>query len=314
MKRLSAFLLIALWLLSTAVAEEVVFPTFEWERDGLYHWQLDASGATLNKSAHDAGDDWMCSICGSEILDWGDGFYDVTDYDAYGNVLRLSSYDDTNALAYESIHLYTYHEEGVVLKDMEYIDGVLYGENLYTIGAEGEQIPVRSTSWNEDGTTSVNEYDEHGNRIRAVIYTADGAVTFETISEFALDDNGWYYECKTTSRFDSGETFYTETNQYGDLVRTLNTYADGTAWADEAYEHAYEGFSKVWSKQYSFGRLSREESFDDEGNCIQEVEHLEDGGRIVYDYNEHGDVASVTTYAADGSILSTEAVEYDWTE
>lgn len=314
MKKSSVLLLALLLLLAAAFAEEIALPTFIWEHDGLTHWQLDTDGAVINQGAHNTADSWLCSICGADILDWGDGTYDVSDYDEYGNLVRSSCYDENGLLTYQSIHVLTCNEDGVILKDVEYINGVLYGESLYTVTEDGMQLPVSSTVWNDDGTTSVNQYDKHGNCVYAAIYEADGSVFFETISEFALSDDGWYYECTTTSRYATGETFYDETNQYGDKLRSLNTHADGTVWGDWTYEYEYRNHTKVWKKQYAAGVLIFEEFFDDDGNCIQEVEYLEDGGWIIYDYNDHGDVASVATYAADGSLVSTETREYEYEE
>ena len=297
---------------SCAFAEEL--PVFEWERDGENHWQLDAAGGIVNQGAHEIGEgDWLCAVCGCELLDWGDGTVDVTDYDEYGNILRYTTYADGEK-TYESIHVLTCNEYGLVLKDVEYIDGVLYGESVYTMSEEGEQIPVSQTAWNDDGTTSINEYDAYGNCVRSVIFDAEGAVDTETLSEYALSDSGWYYECKTTTSFASGEVFYEETNQYGDPVCTRNTDSDGTAWADWRYEYEYKDEVKVWSKQYTGEMLIAEEFFNEEGTCVREVEYLEDGSKDVTLYQENGDTESITTYAADGSVITVTVYEYIYTE
>jgi len=310
MKKLIAWFLVSLVLLCAACAEAPVLPVFEWEHNGQDHWQLDASGAVINQGAHQLEDGWLCSICGGEVLDWGDGTFDVTDYDAYGNMLRISSYDEAGELTYQNLHVLTCNEDGIVLKDVEYIDGILYGESIYTVSADGEQIPVIATVWNDDGTTSINKYDEQGNCVFAAVYEENGELLFETISEFALADDGRYYECSTTSRYASGETFYQESNQYGDPLRTLNTSDDGTPWADYTYEYEYKNGSKVWSRQYTSGVLSWEEYFDDEGNCVKDIEYLEDGSSIVTLFNALGDATTSTSYAPDGSILSIKTHEY----
>lgn len=307
MKKLLATLLIALLLPAAAFAEADALPAFAWERNGESHWQLDETGTAIHPEAHTISEETLrCTVCGCELLDWGDGCIDVTDYDEFGNLLRCTSFEN-NEKTLEIIHLLTYHESGAVLKDLEYIDGVLYGETIYTVTADGEQLPVIQTVWNDDGTTSVNDYDEHGNCIRAAVYAEDGAITFETISEFALNDDGWYYECKTTSRFDSGDTFYSETNQYGDVIRTLNTDANGVVWADHVYEYGYEDYIKLWSRQYTGGTLVWEETFDANGSLVQETEYREDGIRVVCLYDGEGELISETAYAEDGSILPGES-------
>ena len=314
MKKMLIVVLTALFLMAFACAEDVVLPTFAWEHDGLNHWQLDASGAAVNLGAHDTGDGWLCIVCGSEILDWGDGCYDVTDYDAYGNVVRYSSYDAEGNLTGEIINVLTLNEDGLPLKVLEYFNGVLCGEYIYTVNEAGDWLPVSYTAWNDDGTTSVNQYDEHGNCVYAAVYEADGALFHETFSEYApIEDEWfgiWYYECKTTSRFASGATFYDEHNEYGDPVRSRNTYDDGTVWSDTTYEYEYKDGTKVWSKQYSFGVLEIESCYNENESCVKETEYLADGSTIVSLYADNGDPISATTYAADGSLLTVTAYEY----
>ena len=314
MKKMLIVVLSVLLLMAFACAEDVVLPTFAWEHDGLNHWQLDASGAVVNLGAHDTGNGWLCIVCGSEILDWGDGCYDVTDYDAYGNVVRYSSYDAEGNLTGEIINVLTLNEDGLPLKVLEYFNGVLCGEYIYTVNEAGDWLPVSYTAWNDDGTTSVNQYDEHGNCVYAAVYEANGALIHETISEYApIEDEWfglWFYECKTTSRFASGETFYDEHNEYGDPVCSRNTYADGTVWSDTTYEYEYQDGTKVWSRQYSFGVLTLEEHFDDDGNLVKETEYLESGSTVVSLYNENGDLTATTSYAADGSVITSTTVEY----
>ena len=303
-------LLAALLLVFSACAEDAVLPAFAWEHDGENHWQLDDAGAIHSLGAHTFSDEISrCTVCGCDVLDWGDGTFDVTDYDEYDNVLRYASFTD-GVKAYERIHCLTLNEDGLALRDVEYINGVRFCERIYTVSDEDEQIPVTQTVWNDDGTTSVSYYDEYGNCIRNAIFEADGSVSFETLSEFALNDYGWYYECKTISRFNTGESFYRETNQYGDTTRSRNTNADGTAWSDWTAEYEYLNGIKVWRKQYEGGVLINEQRFNQEDICVQETEYQSDGSRAVILYDEYGDTASITTFAADGSVMSTDVYEY----
>ena len=313
MKKFLFFMLAFLFIFFAAGAEETL-PVFEWEHDGLDHWQLDETGAIVNRGAHECGDDMRCGVCGGEILDWGDGTYDVTDYDAYGNTLRYSSYDEAGQLTYHSVHALTCNEDGVVLKDVEYIDGVLYSETVYAVTEVGEQTQVSQISWNDDGTTSVNDYDEYGNCIRSAVLGEDGSVFHETVSEYALNSEGSYYECKITSRFDTGESCYEEINEYGDKICSIGTLEDGSLWSNWRYEYEYLEGIKVWSKQYSGDVLTLETHFDEEGRCVKEIEYLEEGGSIVYEYDVNGDLLSATTCAADGSTVSVKTYEYVYGE
>ena len=123
MKKLFPILFALALLLTAACAEDSALPVFLWEHDGLNHWQLDAAGVPVNQGAHTLREeDLRCTVCDAEVLDWGDGAIDVTDYDAYGNTLRYTSFENGEK-TYESIHAFTYDEAGVVLVDREYIDG-----------------------------------------------------------------------------------------------------------------------------------------------------------------------------------------------
>lgn len=294
-------------------ASTPALPSFQWERNVASHWKLNDNGEPVNQEPHTLNE-LMCTVCGCEILDWGDGSADVTDYDEYGNATRYSSFDAAGMLVSESIHAYEYDESGVVLVDYEFIGGVFYCKYIYTVNEYGEQIPVSATSCNDDGTSSVNTYDEHGNLVHAAIYEADGSVTFETITEYALDDEGWYYEARITSRFADGASFYTENNQYGDPLRTLNTEADGTIWADHTYEYGYAEGVMLWSKQYDQGRLAEECQYNEFGQCVKETSFTEDGSAEIWLYNENGDVDSVTCLAPDGSITLEETYAYEYAE
>ena len=286
--------------------EDVIQPSWAWERNGESHWQLDENGAAINEGSHTLDELLNCSVCGAHVLDWGEGYFDVTDYNAYSHILRSTTFENGEK-TYETTHAYIYDEAGMPLLDLEYIDNEGYlGETVYTVDGDGILMLVAQTAWFEDGSYSINEYDEEGNCIRSASFAEDGALVSETVTEYALDDGGWYYEWKTTVRFESGDTFYDERNVYGDTVRSVNRYADGTAWSDSTYEYEYLDGMTVWSKQYSFGVLVREEFFDEEGSLKQEIEYWEDGSRTVYEYDAEGDMLSSVSYAADGSVIPEE--------
>lgn len=308
-KRIFVLPLILMLLAASCLADEANLPVFEWERDGVNHWQLDASGAVINQGAHDSNDgEWICSVCGSEVIDWGDGSCSVTNYDAYGNTLRYSSYEN-GELTYDSVHALVCNEEGIVTKDEEYVNGVLYGRSFYVVDAEGMQLPAGSTFWNDDGTTSVNEYDMFGNCVRAVVYEADGSISVEIKSDFEMGDDGWFFECSTETVFASGDRFYNEMNMYGDTVRSIYSTAD-VVWKDSRYEYKYADGMKLWCGQYESGGLVFESFYDeDEGLVVKEIEYLEDGGTVVCLYNEQTDMISATTYAADGTVVTETTYE-----
>lgn len=307
MKKLFLLLLATLTLFSITQAEEPALPTFEWERDAVNHWQLDETGAIIVMEPHTLDEMLLCTGCGSEIWLFEDGYADVNNYDEYGNLLRYTSFDANGTVLTDIVHAYEYNQDGIVLVDREFYNGVFISITQFTVNENGEQIPVITTTYNEDNTVSVNEYDDFGNVVRSYVQDEQGVITVETISEYLQDDDGWFYEAKNTTRFIEGAVFYREMNQYGDTIRVLNTEADGTVWADSVYEYEYiQGVKRV-KKQYSFGRLAASQIFDEEGSLVGEAEYLEDGSKILSVYDDQGNL-TITTKLADDTVVSVESI------
>lgn len=293
-------LISVLLVCSMAAAEERIPPVFAWERDLHTHWQLDAAKQPIHTAEHTLDDMMVCTVCGSEIWDFGDGSGDVNNYDEQGNLLRYTSFAADGTIISEISHHLTYDENGVLVLDLEFVDGVFLTEYVYQADADGNAIPVTQTAYFDDGTVSVNEYDEYGNCVRSASYEADGSLSAETLTEYAMGDDGWYHEYRIMTRFADGATFFKERNQYGDATRTINTEADGTVWLDHVYEYEYADGVKLWSKTYSNGVLVAENFYDAEGCNTKDIEYLEDGSCIVYTYDENGDTTE-TVYDAAGN-------------
>lgn len=304
MRKSCVWLVMAAVLLACggAFAMEMTPPVFEWERDLHKHWQLNESGLPVNSGEHTLDDAFVCTVCGSEIWDFGDGSGDVNNYDTLGNLLHYTGFGADGAILNDSRHRLTYNEDGIVVLDQEFIGGVLYGEYVYTADADGNQIPVTQTAYNEDGTVSTNWYDEYGNCVRAAIFDAEGKLDSEMLMEYAVSDEGWHYEAKTTVRFAQGECFYSEQNQYGDKIRAINTDADGTKWLDRVYEFEYADGMKRHMQAFENGVLVAETFYDEEGCNSKDIEYMEDGSCIVYTYDENGDTVE-TVYDAAGNLM-----------
>lgn len=224
MKKFFVWILMVSLLLvcAAAFAEAPVYPgadmaapVYEWERDLYNHWQLDANGQPVNTAVHTLDDAMICTVCGSEVFDYGDGTGSgsVSNYDAHGNLLHYTGIEEGVAVN-ESRHILTYDENGVLVRDLEFIGGVLFSECIYAADAEGNAVPVTQTVWYDDGTSAMNEYDQNGNCVRSTSFESDGSLDVETLTEYAMSEDGWFYECKTLTRFASGATFYSEYNQY----------------------------------------------------------------------------------------------------
>ena len=71
-----------------------------------------------------------------------------------------------------------------------------------------------------------------------------------------------------------------------DCADNLNTHADGTVWADTVYEYKYDNSDKVWRRMYSFGALTRETFYNEDGGTVKEVEYLEEGAKQKLEISE----------------------------
>lgn len=288
-KYFALFCALLLLLTGVALADEILPPAFEWERNIQFHWQVNEAGERMHMEAHALDDALYCAVCGSEVWDWGDGGGDVSNFDDHGNLLRYSSFEADGTMTYDSAHIITYDENGVMIKDQEYLNGIMYGEYTYAAGPEGFPIPVTMFYFYEDGSGAKCWFDAQGNEVRMESYDEQGMLISETIREYAQDEEGWTFEAKTTIRFVEGEEFYTEYNRYGDETRKIYTEADGTVWLDRTYEYEYQDGTKVLCKVYEDGMLVRESFYDENGFNVKDIEYQEDGSFTEVFYDEEDD-------------------------
>lgn len=295
-KHLTLFLAIALAVMAPAVcgAEETEeafaeeLPVFEWERDAKEHWHVLESGERADVEAH-AMEDILCTVCRSEIWTFDDGSADISNYNEYEDLIRSTYYDENGMVSYDCAFDYGYDENGVKLWEKQFANGRFVGETVYAVNAEGENHPVWTNAYYDDGTSARNEYDEHGNVVKAFTYDVDGTVNYESTSEYALNADGWYYEVRTTANM-SGTIFINEYNEYGDWTYLYIVEPDGTVVSDTVFEYVYEDGMKVFSRQYSEGALSLESYYNEWGELVKEIEYLEDGTSIVHEFGEEGNL------------------------
>lgn len=294
MKKVTLYLLALLVMMlpcaGMAEAADPDFPVFEWDRDAKEHWHVLENGEKADAAPH-VMQDVFCEVCGSEIWMFDDGYADVSNYNDYGELVRTTSYDETGEVNYDCAYAYGYDENGVKLWEKQYEHGVFVSETVYALNAEGENWPVWSASYYDDGTSARNEYDDHGNVIKAFAYDADGTVTYESTSEYALNADGWYYESRRVSVM-SGTVFIDEYNEYGDWTYVNITEADGTVVSDTSFEYEYQDGVKISSKQYESGVLIFESCYGEWGQLVKEIEYLEDGTTAVYEFDDEGNLIS----------------------
>ena len=308
-------LLLALTLGCVCCAEQAddsTLPVFAWERNALEHWRVLASGEEADRGAHSL-EDHVCTVCGSEIWMFDDSIADVSDYNEHGDLVRYSLFDEDGIAVCELLYAYEYDAEGHMLLSREFTGNVLTGEIVYTVGSEGQQIPVSQIIFYDDDTWTVHEFDEHGNMTYTATYDTAGDSAWEEYIEFAQNAQGEYYACKQTSLYPDESVFTVEYNENGDPLHRRSTDGDGTIWDDAAYEYEYADGALLSSKMYSFGMLSMEIHYNVDGYAERVIEYNEDGSSMVTEYNDLGDPLVIAYYAADGTpeIVQTYKYEYD---
>lgn len=295
--------------------------TGEWDLNAQEHWHICECGEKLDVSAHTLDDTMVCTVCGSEIWDLGDGLFDVYTYDETGEILRSTSYDANGNIISESRHVYEYDADGNKVSGKYYENDVLLQLDEFSTTAEGETYLTKGTSYQEDGSSFVNEYDEENNIIAAYTYDADGTLLYETHTEYAYTEDGICYESKSTEKDTvANSILVAEYNEYGDLVSRTMTDADGQVTLDERYEREYDDDGNMlWEKTYSGDMLTYEivsyaSGSDDSSTWRypeQTIVYNEDGTKVISFYGDNTEVETETYYNADGTVERELTYQYE---
>lgn len=291
---------------------------YSW--NGTEHWHDCACGEKLDAAAHNVGEDLMCADCGLEIWDLGDGYVDVTGCDEYGNVCAMASYDPDGNILSSTEYRYTYDELGNIMRCECYSDGVRQSLDEYVMTEDGT-TRILSYSYFYEGETDYNEYDEYGNMVYYAHYNADQVVTHESWTEYAIDDNGDYYECREISVYEDGMKIEAEYNQYEETTLRRIYDADGNLASEDVWEYGYNEDGKMeWMKEYRDGILIREvlnfAVFTDEWDITSRypenvIEYYDDGSKLVIFNGPNTEPETETMYDADGSVSSVRRYVYE---
>lgn len=280
---------------------------------------------------NDSGETYLIK----ESFYYEDGARDVSEYDENQNLLRSCAYDSDGNVLYASE--YEYSLEANWMGEKLYEGDLLISEQEYLLDEDGIQTTIRSVYYNEDGSSSVTEYDEHGNEILSGSYDAEGhaenlvryeneydaegnqtlrrtyegdRLTEEMEFWFGSDEDGsWSMSGKTTTYHEDG----TKTVSDRDLDATWSseiTYdANGNVIEEIRYEYLYNNNGdSVGSKGYKNGKLFKEAQSiidsDGETTGILMIDYAEDGTKTVSEYNEVFDLVKQTVYDASGAVIS----------
>ena len=277
-----------------------------WERDGKVHIAIYEDGTKSEGEPHTLDGLNVCTVCGSEVWDFGD-FVTVYNYDSYGALIRQSEYDADGKLQYECKSEIEYDENGNLLSDRFYVNGILESESEYALSRDGESRTVKYTVYYEDGSKTLHLYDEEGNLSETFMYEADGNLFAKTDYESKYDADGFPFIAKETTVFADGTSGVQEYNEHMDYVFIGEYDENGTALLEDSYEYTYdEEGRKMGTKEYSFGVLIREVVnglvVEDDGwwtYQAKETVYNEDGTKTVYEYNENDELIKTTTYGAE---------------
>ncbi|MBE5779738.1 MAG: hypothetical protein E7331_10475 [Clostridiales bacterium] len=313
-KKTLAVLMTVMVTLFAAVAFAEHTHTFSetWDRNATEHWHACDCGEKTDVSMH-VVDDIFCAVCGSEIWLFDDGTTDVFDYYENGDLRRNTFYDADGSVIGEYSYEYGYDGEGRWLWSKTWTGDFLVEETQYAVNEYGESLPAVQESYSEDGYRSRNEYDRYGNIAAICNYDEAGVLLFEELYEYTYSEEGMALETRISGRFDDGTSYVWVDNQYGDRISSVMYEADGTRVMDFTTDYGYDEMgNKLWYKSYNEGMLVEEATYaihrDEAGSWSYEhlyTEYLEDGGRIVTEFDYEGSEVNRTEYDAQGSAVES---------
>lgn len=301
-----------------------------WNWDLKGHVQLCHCGESFGEGAHTIGDAMICTECGVEVWDYGDGSGSLYTYDENGEFKSIEEYDTDGNVVYEMHRDTEYDADGNKLRYKEYQDGVLVEEMEYAEGG----VPKLRTNYYEDGTQNVGEYDENGNEVHQYEYDADGRVIHEIHTEYVLGEDGWYWENKVENRWEDGSVWLEEYNEHGNQVQWLIYTPDGAVETFWNSEYSYDENGNILWRKTDFGDRVDENTYtyDEDGNMLTEStvstdgtayyceyqvvdgwsiwlytkETFEDGSYLVREYDENEELVSEILYDVNGNEIPLE--------
>ena len=294
-------------------------PQGGWKWNGTEHWNLCECEEKFDVAAHKLGDDLVCADCGVEVWLMDDGSADTYTYDQYGNFLTMASFDVEGNVTSESCYEYEYDAEGRILMARYYDNGDLQNEDTYTVDGAGESVITKSMMY-YDGESILNEYDADGNVIHVQCINAEGTIIEESWSEYAMNNEGEFYEAKCTMVTEDGQKLIATYNEHDDILSRTWYDAEGNVTSEDTWEYGYnDDGESMWQKDYVAGVLVyeiigyAELHTEDYSMRYPEtvIEYYEDGSKLVKFHGSNGEVETETLYNADGSVASVLTYTYE---
>ncbi len=217
-------------------------------------YDYDSEGLTFKKYETDYYDDG--TKCVYEFNESGDSLGYVI-YDEEGNALE----------SYRSE--YITDEKGELIGERVYENDVLTQEIKYAAANDGTEEYLYAeevASYDEDGSKSVEKYDEAGDLIKELLYDAEGEKLYEYDLEYFFDDEGNPTSIEKRENGELKQELIYEYDEYGNILA----------------EKTYEGDRLIREAQYAESDFFMYEA--------RVITYNEDGTTTVEEYDENGEL------------------------
>ena len=336
-----SLLLAGTMLLLTACGGHTHSASGGWSSDLENHWHRCECGEKVDAAAHTIEND-VCTVCCTEIMIYEGGEKQLLTYNEYGACTQNVFYEADGSVGYEERFEYTYDADGNKLSCKSFSGETLNYEEEYALNASGESYLFKETTCWEDGTSSVNEYDEDGNTLRSTSYDAEGNPDYSyeyeyspeagwmrekayegdrltSEQEFLMDEEGNQITIRYVYYNEDGSFSVSEYDERG--KETLEAYydAEGKLESEAHYENEYDAEGNlILRRTYEGDRLTEEMEFlfgaDENGSWSMSgktTTYYEDGSKHVEDNDPEGAWATEITYDADGNVVEELRYEYE---
>lgn len=244
---------------------------------------------------------------------WGDGDYNIEQYDANG--IRLSLETHRFEGEKETVHSSRYETEvddqgrEICVREFDGETGQPESIEEYEYDSQGNRIKRTRTAYYEDGGYSVFVEDGEGKDLSNITYYPNGNIDWQ--NEYSKDGvqskRTWYYE--------SGQVrSVTEYNKQG--KQTMKTYYYESGKVETLTEYSDQGIIEKSTDYYENSKVKSVTEYNDVGSIIKFTGYDENGnvefswGRR-YEYDANGNVIKEISLDAEGSVTGWEIFEYD---
>lgn len=321
-----SFLLLTVVLFATSCEVHEHIYNEDWKCNAFEHWQVcPEDGVKLEKDKHVLDEECICTVCGCEVISFGDEIY-VSCYDKYDNIIERAEYNIDGSLITKTVFENEYDENGNIIKITTIEDGQLSMVEEYAVNADGESVIKTKIEYYTEEAYVVTEYDENGNFISVISYESKDVVFEEYYYEYLTDEDGNSYNSKVTI-IKSGNTSVITYNENGDETSRVVFDENNDKLSDKSWKYIYDKDGNCLNRKYYNNDVLCEETeyavseeIDTDGEVSIVVytttvtTYSEDGTKNIITYNSRSDKTSDIVYDENNKKLSDEAWEYIYDE